>query len=181
MGTVRSEHTQVRARADAALAQVADSFGMSRDERGRFETKPVARLIASLPFLAGCARAERTSVEHLGIYVLSVKSTRSVFFATEADDIDVFERLGPIMRFSGGDRRIIDRGMALIALMMVKDYVRDQHVDAILGKHNPVSTGAWDADAMIAELTSRVRDVSCPEMEEIMALGEDVDGWWTYE
>ena len=171
----------VRTRWETTLAEVAAAFRMNAEERQRFCSKPIARLIAALPHLAGCDRANRISAEHLGVYVLSVRETRHLFFATPDDDRDVFARLHPIMRFHGGDPRILDRGMALIALTMVLDYARDVEVDRAVGKYNPVAAGAWDADAIIANLRDRIRSVDCPEMDAIMDAEDDVENWWQWE
>jgi len=174
----------IRVRWERDLLNVADAFAMDESERTRFASKPIARLIAALPYLAGCERPERTAIEHLGVYVLSVRSTRCAFFASPDDDRDVFARLEPIMRFRGGDRSIIERGMTLLALNMVADYDRDQGVDRVLGKYNPIAAGTWDADAMAGALRRRATEIDCPEMDEIMSStegDEGADDWWSWE
>ncbi len=167
-----------KATVEALLQQVAAAFRFDRDETERFVAKPLARLIASLPFLAGCDHPERTAVEHLGVYVLSCRQTREAFYATPGDDRDVYARLEAGMHFSGGDQAIVDRGMALIALTMVNDYVRDVTVDRVLGKHNPVATGAWDASELIERLTAQVNAVRSPEMDAIFSLEAGTLNWW---
>lgn len=167
-------------RINPLLNGVAAAFRMGEDEAARFAAHPVARLIAAIPFLAGCSRPERTAAEHLGTYVLSVRETRSLFFAAPDDDGSVYDRLRPIMRFEDGDERIIRRGMATLALNMVHDYARDVAVDRIIGKHNPVGTGAWDGDAMIAGLRAEIAAHECPAMDEIMDSESDTDGYWRW-
>jgi len=174
----------IRVRWERDLLNVAEAFAMDQSERTRFAAKPIARLIAALPYIAGCERPERTAIEHLGVYVLSVRCTRYAFFATPDDDRDILARLEPIMRFRGGRRSIIERGMALLALNMVADYSRDQGVDRVLGKYNPIAAGAWDADEMAGALRRRVAEIDCPEMDEIMsstAGDEGADDWWSWE
>ncbi len=179
-----ARHDSIRMRWERDLLNVAEAFAMDESERTRFAAKPIARLIAALPYLAGCDRPERTAIEHLGVYVLSVRSTRNAFFASPEDDHDVLARLEPIMRFRGGDRSIIDRGMALIALIMVVDYSRDMGIDRVLGKHNPIASGAWDAEEMTTELRMRIAAIDCPQMEAIMGSSEGDEGtedWWSWE
>ncbi|MFW5776408.1 MAG: hypothetical protein ACOCZB_03885 [Spirochaetota bacterium] len=171
----------LHARIDESLRAVAQSFHMDEALRTRFLQKPIARLIAALPFLAGCDRPERTAALHLGAYVLSTQSTRHLFFAVPEDDADVYARLEPIMQFQGGDEGIIGRGMALIAHNMVVDYQRDREIDRALGKYNPVASGAWNAEALIAQLRARIRQIACPEMDEIMTEEDGTEEWWVLD
>lgn len=146
---------------------VAGSFRMDEDEHQWLSEKPVARLIGAIPFIAGCDQPERTAVAHLGVYLLSVLDTKPFFNAAPTDDADVLDRLRLIMSFRDGDARIIDRGMCLLALNMLDDYARDIQIDAALGKYNPVASGAWDYDAVRADLVRRIESVHCPQMDEI--------------
>ncbi|WP_455382554.1 hypothetical protein [Salinispira pacifica] len=158
--------------------RVAAAFRMSDEERARFQAKDVARLIGSLPFLAGCDDAERTSVAHLGTYILSIRETKPYFNATQGDNESVFDRLRLISSFKGGDASIIERGMSLLALNMVHDYRRDAAEDVFLRKYNPVSDGSFDHDALTTELKQRIERTSCPEMDEIMDPEVGPLGYW---
>lgn len=159
--------------------EVAAAFGMGGEETSRFVRHWVSRLIAALPFLAGAERPHRTAAIHLSTYLLSVRRTRYLFQPTPDDDHDVFARLAPIASFEGGDKRIIERGLAMLALNMVVDYQRDVHLDVAVGKHNPVAEGAWDPDRLITDLQATISAVRCPEMDEI--VGEDwPEGLWLY-
>ncbi len=146
---------------------VGRSFRMDEEERARFHDKPVARLIAAIPFLAGCDQPTRTAVAHLGTYILSVRETKPFFNADPSDDGDILDRLRLIMNFRGGDAAIIDRGMALLALTMIVDYKRDTQIDAAMGKYNPVASGAFDYDIIHDDLVRRIKAVDCPAMDEI--------------
>ncbi len=182
VATKESLHGLATKGSSLALTRVAEAFRMDEEEKARFARKPVARLIAALPFLAACRRPERTAIEHLGIYVLSVRdATRSAFFASPHDDESVFARLRPIMRFDGGNRRVVDRGMAVLARMMVADYRRDREVDRLYGKYNPVAAGAWDAEKMIAELSSAIETTPYPQIDEIMGDDDDTEAWWSWD
>jgi hypothetical protein len=159
---------------------VSLAFRFTEDERQFLKEKSVARLIAAIPFLAGCEDAERTSIAHLGTYLLSVKETKRYFNANPEDSQSVVERLRLIGNFKGGNQAIIDRGMNLLALNMISDYRRDAEEDVFLRKFNPVSVGDFDYAASVAELTERIEEVPCPEMDRIMTLSvAPLTLWWT--
>lgn len=157
---------------------VADAFRMQPHEREWFRNKPVARLIAAIPMMAGCQDAERTAVAHLGTYLLSVKSTKPYFNASTDDDKGIFERLRLGMNFVGGDQGVIDKGMSMLALCMVIDYAQDAGEDQMRGKYNPVGSGAFDYQAIRADLEERIAAVECPEMEMILRDFDTKAGWW---
>lgn len=149
---------------------VAAAFRMTAEEEARLRGGTIAKLIASIPFLAGCEDAERTAVAHLGTYILSVRETKRYFDTRPEDGSSVLERLRLISSFKGGDRRIIDRGLRLLALNMVSDYRRDIEEDACLGKYNPVSAGAWDYEETVVDLQYKILSVACEEMESIAPM-----------
>ena len=180
MVTTRSVLTQAQFEAtwSKIADSVADAFRMTPHEREWFHNKPVARLIAAIPLMAGCHDAERTAVAHLGTYLLSIKETKPYFNARPQDDIDVFERLRLGMNFVGGDEAVIDKGMSMLALCMVIDYARDAVEDRTSSKYNPVDSGAFDYGTIREGLEDRIQAVECPEMESILRGFDTQDGWW---
>ena len=182
MVTTRSVLTQVEfeAKWDTIAESVADAFRLTDSERSWLNNKPVARLIAAIPLMAGCKDAERTAVAHLGTYLLSIKETKAFFNASASDDGDVFERLRLGSTFVGGDKAVIDKGMSMLALCMVIDYARDVELDRKIGKHNPVSTGAFDYLTIRRDLEQKIAAVECPEMESILRNPDTQDGWWGF-
>ena len=157
---------------------VGRAFRMDTEDLASFRKKPVAQLIAAIPFLAGCDQPARTAVAHLGTYILSIRETKPFFNADPTDDGDILDRLRLIMNFRGGDAAIIDRGMALLGLTMVIDYQRDMQIDEAMGKHNPVASGAFDYEAIRADLKSRVEAVACPAMDAMFDMWIDVETTW---
>ena len=180
MVTTRSKLTmaQFEATWSEIADSIADAFRMQPHEREWFNNKPVARLIAAIPLMAGCHDAERTAVAHLGTYLLSIKSTKPYFNANTADDTDIFERLRLGTNFVGGDQAIIEKGMSMLALSMVIDYAQDTAEDTLRGKYNPVESGAFDYPAIREDLETRIAAVDCPEMEMILRDFDTQDGWW---
>jgi hypothetical protein len=159
--------------------RVALAFRMTEEEKRSFAEGRIARLIAAIPFLAGCEEAERTAVAHLGTYLLSIKETKSCFNAQPGDGVSALERLRLISGFKGGDARIIERGLCLLALNMVSDYKRDIEEDAALGKYNPIAAGDWDYKDTVVDLEYRIISIECEEMEEIAPMVSIPMSYWS--
>ncbi len=176
---------KVRAESFAAdwpkiVGSLAEAFRLDHQERSWLEAKSIAQLIAAIPYLAGCEQPTRTAVAHVGTYLLSVQATKPYFNADPSDDGDILDRLRLIMNFRGGDRRVIDRGMALIGLTMIEDYKRDTYIDGVLGKYNPVASEAFDYDATKAQLMDLYQKVDYPAMDAIFGPDSPVSpqGFW---
>lgn len=162
--------------------EIAQAFRMSEEQASFLRKKSIARLIAAIPFAAGCEHPARTAVAHLGTYLLSVRETKHFFNATPADDGSIFDRLALISCFSGGDQRVIRKGMSLLALNMLNDYRRDQEVDRCVGKYNPVAAGAFDYESERIALQKNVDDVESPLLDAVVSKSGDGSGtegyWW---
>lgn len=143
--------------------ETAVSFRMTAEEATRFKEGNVAKLIAAIPFLAGCDQSERTALAHLSIYLIASRGSRFTFDHNAADNVSAFDRLHTIMNFSGGDEKVIERGMALLSLVMLEGYNIDRYKDSMDGNYNPLNDGSWDYDAMKTHLKSLID--SCPDSE----------------
>lgn len=159
---------------------VAEAFRMTEDETRRFKEKNIAKLIGTLPFLAGCEDAERTAVTHLGTYILSLRETKPYFNAKTEDNSNIFERLRLGTSFKGGNPGIIEKGMSILALFMLEDYRRDTHLDNVLGKYNPVTSGAFDYDAVSEDLLKKIRSIESPEIDTIVCSDPGTLDYWGY-
>ena len=158
--------------------RLSEAFRMTAEEKEWFCEGRIAKLIAAIPFLAGCEDAERTAVAHLGTYLLSTRETKRYFNAQPEDKASVLERLRLGSNFKGGDARIIEKGLCLLALNMVSDYHRDLDEDARLGKYNPIAAGAWDYKTVVADLEYRIVCVDCQEMDELAPIGAIPMSFW---
>ncbi len=156
---------------------VADAFRMDDTEYEWLKNKSLAKLIAAIPFLAGCDDPDRTAVTHLGAYIMSIR-IKTLANAKPSDDEDLMRRLEMINNYIGGDRDIIRKGMSLIALNMIADYARDIEEDRLFGKYNPVDSGAFDYESEKERLERIITSVECREMDEIMNLDEAVETYW---
>lgn len=158
---------------------VAAAFRMSEKEAEKLYDKKVAKLIASIPFLAGCSDAERTAVTHLGAYILSNRETKHYYNANTTDNESVFERIRLMDTYKGGNRNIIERGMSLIALTMIDDYKRDIHIDNAIGKYNPVADEAMEYQTLRKALVERIESIECPVMDQVYdGGGAGTEAYW---
>jgi len=139
----------------------------------------MARLVASVPFLAGCEKAEETSFTNLTIYLMSLdESVRDIYFHKPDDDEDIYRRLFPISHFVGGDIRIIQCCLDLMALSMVSNYQKDVESDTALGKYNPVAEGKWNFQAISGKLVEAIKQTITPEISAIFSVDDALPGLW---
>lgn len=139
----------------------------------------MARFIASIPFLAGCDKPRETSFVHLMTYLAALEeSAQDVFMHQPDDDADLYSRLKPLMLCSGGDKGALACCHDLLALCMVASYRADADSDLRRGKHNPVASGAWDAEALIGTLRARIQSAATPEILSLYTEEEALRGLW---
>ena len=162
---------------DLIVGMVADAFRFTSEETERFRSREIPKLIAAIPFLAGCKDPLRTAISHIGTYILSVRLPE-VAKTIPSDDECLFRRLDPINHFMGGDNEIAQRGMNLIALCMICDYERDVEEDRKLGKHNPISAGTLDFEEQKSDLIGRIKSVQCDEMDAILPIEKCYSSFW---
>jgi hypothetical protein len=162
---------------DMVVGMVADAFRFTRQETKEFRSRGIPKLIAAIPFLAGCKDPLRTAISHLGTYILSVRLPK-VAETGPSDDEYLLRRLEPINHFAGGDNEIVQRGMNLIALCMICDYERDVAEDSKLGKYNPVSAGALDFEEQRSDLIGQIESVQCDEMDAILPIEKCYSSFW---
>ena len=157
---------------------IASSFSMDEKRKKALEGNAVAKLIAAIPFLAGCREPERTAVAHVGTYIITAgAAAKKVFAHKSGDDYDVLARMATIAGYEGGDPVVINRGMKILAICMIGVYKRDEKTD--LGKvYNPVAAKKWNADEKIASLSAAVSAAPNPEMDTILTAEGAVNDWW---
>ena len=159
--------------------KIAAAYRLSADEQAALGNNKAARLVGGLPFIAGCSEPVRTSLSHLGLFVLaSTQSCRFVFDHKPADDHDPLTRLAPISHFAGGDRSVLDVGMARLGLAMIGGYRRDQAKDRKSGEYNPLNAKTWDYDTIVAMLNMRIETTELPREAETFFASIEPLLWW---
>jgi hypothetical protein len=152
------------------------SFAMDKARADKLLTNATAKLIAAVPFLAGCREPMRTALAHLATYIVSgAPGADKVFDHKAEDNYDVFARLATISHFEGGDPAIINRGMKHLAAMMIEGYRKDVSSDKAAGLYNPVGDGKWNADEKLASIASSTAAVPNAEMDAIVS---PMGVWW---
>lgn len=160
------------------VEQTAQSFRLTNQERDSLKNTKIAQLIGALPFLANCNQPERTSLAHLSIYLIAMKGSKSEFYHDTRDNNNVLNRLEAINHFDGGDKKIIEKGMKLLALNMVHDYMRDIEEDSLNNKYNPISAGEWDYKTIVRELTADITAIDCPQMDDYFTAVDTPFMYW---
>lgn len=109
-----------------------------------------------LPFIAGCKKPEPTALNHLSAYLIAAKGAKKEFFHSIENDENILNRLQCINHFMGGNKRVLEKGMKLLALVMIHDYKKDVLKDKKRGKYNPVGEGVWNYSTLVRELTDDI-------------------------
>ena len=162
----------VLSRAGAVL-----NFGIEKKEQ--VENSKMAKLIAAVPYLAGCNKAVETSFSHLIIYLMSVdESAKDIYFHKPEDNGDIYSRLIPISDFTDGNKEIILCCMDLITLCMISNYKKDAESDKLIGKYNPISSGEWDYKTMSEKLILNIDKNITTEISDIYTKEDGLNGFW---
>lgn len=156
---------------------VAERLRCSIGELDQLRDNRTAKLITAIPYIAGCSNADRIASQHLTTYLLA-QSAEAIFDHRETDDHDLFARLERISHFPDGSKDLINRGMNLLALIMLAGYERDVQTDRSQSVYNPFGSGSWNAEQITARLVRRVRSTPSPEMDHIVDLERALRGNW---
>lgn len=143
---------------DCFVKEAKTVFGLSDSDAELLYGSRTARIIAAIPFAAGCEDAERTAILHLVAYIAEIRGLQKFCAHLPSDDKSLYERLDMITHFKGGDKQIIEHGMDMLALIMLRGYRDSQNVDAKSGVYNPLNAGTWDYDAAEKMLEGRIKN-----------------------
>lgn len=133
-------------------------FRFTHKETKWFKNCKTAKLIATIPFAAGCEEPERTAIAHLCIYMAEIRGFQKYYAHLPSDDSNLFKRLGFISTFEGGDKDIIEYGMNLLALIMIEGYHKSENEDRKNGVYNPFVSGVWNYEEKRASI--KIKDDS---------------------
>lgn len=147
------------------VEEISNVFRFSEDEKNRFENSYTAKLIATIPFEAGCIDAERTAIAHLCIYVAELRGFQKYYAHVPSDDKDVFNRLARIATFEGGNQEIINHGMNILALIMLEGYKSSIQSDKINHIYNPILSGVWNYQSIKNKLLWEINKIEVPNFD----------------
>ena len=148
---------------------VAETFRFTSQEEAAFAGSRTARLIAAIPFVAGCEEAERTALAHLAVYMTELRGGKRIGDHTPADNLSPFTRLRLLSSFKGGSQNVIRHGMSQLALIMLAGYERSCEEDLRRRVYNPLSDGSWDAAAMRLKLSEELQACPCAALDHIFS------------
>ncbi len=164
---------------DHLVDLVSASFRMTDSETEKLRSSKAAKVIGALPYIAGAREPERVAIAHLGTFVLAGRDrSRLVFDHKASDDADVLARLEPIADHPGADKALVDRGLRLLALMMLAGYAKDQDKDRDAGEYNPLISGSWSIEPVREALLKDIEGVASQEMDAIVEPRDAVMIWW---
>lgn len=141
---------------DYFVSEIKTIYRLTDEEAENFAESSTAKIIAAIPFVAGCYRPEVTALAHLLLYMNEKKGVQKYYACNPLDDIDLFECLEPISHFRGGDEKIIECGMNTLAYIMVEGYHRSEKFDAENGNYNPFVSGNWNYKTLKNKLVKKV-------------------------
>lgn len=147
---------------------VSETFRFSAEEDEAFARDSVAKLIAAIPFEAGCDEPERTALAHLAVYMTELRGGRKIGDHTPADNASPLARLRLLSSFKGGNEIVIAHGMNLLALVMLTGYIQSKDEDKENNIYNPLNDGSWDAPAMQEGLLEKIRANPCEALDMIL-------------
>lgn len=160
------------------VGRISDLFCLSAKKSREIMFSKTYKLIAAIPFLAGCDEALKTSLSHMAItYMAADNSAKDVFSNSFHDTNFIQKRLERISHFSGGDREVIDRGMNLLAYMMISDQLKNYEEDSSKSGYSNSSSTDWNPENEQKKLEEMISSTECISMDNIMTLYEAKSGW----
>ncbi len=142
---------------DYLFNELKDVFKLSETEYNKIQNSAAAKIIATLPFAAGCSEPERTAIAHLSLYMAEVRGFQRYYAHLPSDDSSVYKRLNFISRFDDGDKEVIDYGMNLLALIMLEGYHKSEKSDKENNIYNPFVSGAWNYKLEKSRIMKKIR------------------------
>lgn len=138
------------------VSEISKVFRFSKEETDWFSNCKTAQLIATIPFAAECIEPERTAIAHLCIYVAEIKGFQKYYAHQPSDDFDIYNRLAFISTFEGGNKKIIEEGMDILALIMIEGYHKSMKKDEKENIYNPLNSNTWDYTTLKKELVNKL-------------------------
>ena len=156
------------------VSEMQSIFHLSDSETENLSKSSTAKIIAAIPFIAGCYRPHITAISHLSLYLTELRGVQKYCACSPLDDIDIYERLEPISHFRGGDQKIIKYGMDTLAYIMIEGYHKSKNIDTENGNYNPFVSGSWNYRIVKKQL---LKNVFVDFNPFISFISEDLVNW----
>lgn len=151
-------------------------FRLTEEEANKLKSSSTAKLIAVIPFAAGCSDPERLAISHLCLYMAEKQGFQRYCAHVPSDDTDLMKRLELLANFPDGDKEVINHSMKILALIMINGYKKSAVKDSAEDIYNPIASGKWDYRTMKNQLIWEINKKYVPETDWI--LPEIYDGLW---
>lgn len=160
------------------ISELSKVFKLSESEKTKLYDNPTAKIIAAIPFVAKCINPERIAISHLGIFLMEINGFQKYCAHLPTDDYDIFVRLERISHFQGGDKKIIDHGIALLAYIMLEGYKKSKVYDYKNNIYNPLNSYKWNYSLIKNKLIKKLSLNPCPALDSLFYTGPAAPSWW---
>ena len=155
---------------ESLVDEVLMGMPQFKDKKQIIQDHRLCRLIGMLPFLASTDNPFRDGFTNLSLFLLSKDSPfGNVYNDQPNEHMDIMRPLIPFCHFSGGDERLLSRGMHLVAMVLLNEYKRNMDRDLDENRYNPLNSGQWNYQAVMETLSLCVDEVPCPLMDDILS------------
>ena len=161
---------------DYFVSEISDVFRLSDKEKKDLFESNTAKIIATIPFEAGCLDPERTAISHLCLYMAEKQGFEKYCAHSFEDDKDIFHRLECISNYKGGDEKIIHHGKCLLALIMLEGYKRSAKKDQEYNIYNPIVSGIWNYRIIKNQLLFELSKIAVNNLDNLLVLFKPI-GW----
>jgi len=157
---------------ESIVAKTAETFRLSELDAAALQENQLLRMFGLLPYFAECPNCEGIGLLNVSIYLTERLGGREWFLNNGDHELDYLRRLQPFRDImNGGNEEVIEKGLTIAGLVMLKDYLHDQAEDAANGKYNPLNSGSWDYDSARQNLEARMQALPAHRLD---SLGEAV-------
>ena len=158
---------------------VKKSFKLSGKKAKAVAASKTARFLSDIPYKAGCRNADRKALHNLTGFVMSINGAEKFAEPNKDDDVDILERLDLFGSFSDGDKDVIKKSLAQVAMAMLEDYKTDQEIDKAAGKYNPLNAGTMDYEKEKKKL-EEITGAGAESERALMAATYGGGAFWSY-
>lgn len=152
---------------DYIVKETITVFRLTPEEAKELYNSTTAKIIATIPFAANCEDAERTATAHIALYLTEKKGFQKYCAHLPSDDFSLFNRLELISHFKGGDLKIIQHGMNMLALIMIEGYKRSCQKDKQNKIYNPFTSNTWNYTKIKNKLLNDLSKTQCQLLDDL--------------